>query len=107
VLYIELYAEYLAVVARIAKSHGYEIALAVDGAVIAKGQGPVASRVIDWTPEVDNLIALLYQLLCIVGNVSVDASPSRLGTLVNMYPGHWLPLVRRIVCLSRKVAADS
>jgi hypothetical protein len=92
-LRVEQHGKRFAVVVGIAEGHGHEIALDVDGVVVADSERPGVSRVVDRSPEVDNLVALFDQLICVLRDVAVDASAGGLGRLVDVHLRHRLPIL--------------
>jgi hypothetical protein len=106
-LRVVLDTERLAFVIRVPEGRGHQVVLRVDAAVIAERERPVPRRVVDRTPEVDDLEAVLQQLWDVFGGqVSVDTGNRGLGGLVDVNLRHRLTFLGAVVELAGTATTD-
>lgn len=98
----------LPVVIRVLQRTGNKVVLDIDAPVVAERERPVPRWVVDGTPKVDDLEAVLQELRGVADwEVPMYASSGgRLG-LVDMDLRHRLPLLRAVVDLTGTATTDS
>lgn len=97
----------LAIAVRVLQGGGDEILRNVDAPVVAEREGPIPRSVMNGSPEVDDLEAVLEELWHILcRQVSVDASCGRGSGLVNVDLRHRLTLLRTVVDLTGTATTD-
>lgn len=108
VVRVELDTESLSLPVGVDKVGRSEVLLEIDTPEVTEGERPIPSSMVNWTPEVDDLEAMLQQLWNVLGwEMAMDTGYRGLGGLVDMYIGNRLTLVRAIINLAWTTTADS
>lgn len=78
----------------------------IDSPEVAERERKVGSRVVDGTPQVDDLEPIFEQLFCVLGSMAADASLGGCWGLINVHSWDRVAVLRRVLSIAWLVTTN-